>query len=307
MKVLIIDEMHESIVPLLEQIGITPYYQPTITRTQILECIGQYEGLIMRSKTPLDLQIIERAVKLRFVGRAGAGIDNIDTVALAQRNIPLFTAAEGNKDAVAEHAVGMLLCLLNKIHTADRQVRNLEWHREANRGVELMYCTVAIIGYGNMGSNFAKRLSGFGCKVIAYDLKQNYADAYALETNMEQIFEEADILSIHIPLNAENKKIFTEKYFQKFKKNIFLINTARGELIENKTIANLLRTGKLRGAALDVLENEKLSTMTDTQREAFMYLAESPQVVFSPHVAGWTVESYRKINEVLVDKIKRLS
>ncbi len=303
-KCLIIDESHDSIVPLLKEIGVEGHYRPEITPDEVYEIVADYDGMIVRSKMYLGEDLFEKATKLKFIARAGAGIDQIDEEAVAKRKIALFNAPEGNRDAVGEQAVGMILCLLNKIHTADREVRQRIWRREENRGYELGEMTVGIVGYGNMGKAFAKRLYGFGCKVLSYDkFKENYGDENAQEATIETLFEEVDVLSFHIPLIDENKYFADTGFFNKFKKNIYLVNTARGKVVPMAAIVNGLKSGKIRGAALDVLENEKLHTMTPEQKVSFNYLAESDSVLFTPHVAGWTFESYRKINETMVAKI----
>lgn len=295
-------------VPLLEGIGYEAYYRPDIQREELLQIIGKYEGLIVRSKTNIDKALIEKADRLKFVARAGAGVDQIDVEVLQSRHIHLLNAPEGNRDALAEHAIGMLLCLLNKIHWADQQVRKGIWDREGNRGVELMGKTIGLIGYGHMGQAFARRLSGFGVQVLAYDkYRQNYGDAYARKASMEQIFEQTDVLSFHIPLTAETQYMVDVSYLNSFKRNIYLINTARGEIIKLEVLAKMLENGKLRGAVLDVLENEKLNRLTLSQQTAFNKIIQSERVIFTPHVAGWTYESYEKINQVLVAKIKLLN
>jgi D-3-phosphoglycerate dehydrogenase len=305
---LIIDKTHESIVPLLEGIGYEADYRPDIQREELMQIIGKYVGLIVRSKTNIDKALIEKASRLKFVARAGAGVDQIDVEVLQSRHIHLLNAPEGNRDALAEHAMGMLLCLLNKIHWADQQVRKGIWDREGNRGVELMGKTVALIGYGFMGQAFARRLSGFGVQVLAYDkYRQNYGDAYAREASMEQIFEQTDILSFHIPLTTETQHMVDVSYLNSFKRNIYLINTARGEIIKLEVLVKMLESGKLKGAVLDVLENEKLNRLTPSQQAAFNKIIQSERVIFTPHVAGWTYESYEKINRVLASKIKLLN
>ena len=309
---LIIDKMHDSIVPLLAQIGYEGHYRPTITRAEVLATIADYDGLIVRSKIAIDRELIDQAQKLKFVGRAGAGLDQLDLAALEARSITVLNAPEGNQDALAEHAVGMLLTLLNKIHLADRQIRAGVWDREANRGVELMGKTVGLIGYGYMGQAFAQRLSGFGVTVLAYDkYRQNYGDAYAQEATMEQLYEQTDVLSLHVPLTEETQNMVDKMYLERFRKSLFLVNTARGKIVTFETLVQALRSGKLLGAALDVLENEKLAQLNDQQRTLFDKLTHtdsiSERVVFTPHVAGWTYESYEKINQVLVDKIKNLN
>ena len=309
---LIIDKMHGSIVPLLAQIGYRGDYQPTITRAEVLATIADYDGLIVRSKMAIDRELIDQAQNLKFVGRAGAGLDQLDLVALEERGIAVLNAPEGNRDALAEHAVGMLLTLLNKIHLADRQIRAGFWDREAHRGTELMGKTVGLIGYGYMGQAFARRLCGFGVTVLAYDkYRQNYGDDYAQEATMEDLYEQTDVLSLHVPLTEETQNLVDKTYLERFRKNLFLINTARGQIITFDTLVAALRSGKLRGAALDVLENEKLAQLNDQQRPFFHELTHdeliADRIVFTPHVAGWTYESYEKINQVLVDKIKKLN
>jgi len=304
---LIIDLMHESITPLLEEIGWKVDYRPTINRQEIIQSIHKYEGLIVRSKTAIDQEIIEKATKLKWIGRAGAGLDQLDVALLEEKNIAVLNAPEGNRDALGEHAITILLTLLNKVHTADREVRQAKWDREGNRGVELMGKTVGIIGYGFMGQAFARRLQGFGVQVLAYDkYKTAYGDAFAQEASLAQIFEHADILSLHVPLTYETHFMITHEFLQNFKKDIFFLNTARGKNVSLKTLSEALASGKLKGAALDVLENEKIGKLTTDQQYYFDQLIDSDRVVFTPHVGGWTFESYEKINQTLVSKIKAL-
>ena len=304
MKVLIIDEMHASIVPLLEKEGLNVDYRPDIERKEVEAIIPHYEGLIIRSKITIDRLLLEKASSLRFIGRAGAGLDKIDLDYLEERNILLFNAPEGNRDAVAEHAIGMLLSLFNHIPRADQQVRQGIWNREQNRGEELSGKTVGIFGFGNTGEAFAKKLRGFDVRVLAYDkYRHGYGGDVAEEVSFEKIQEEADILSIHVPLTFETKRFFTEKVINEFRKAFYLINTARGEVIEMETLNGALQSGKIRGAMLDVLENERLQSLTPSQKTAFKKLSERSDVLFSPHVAGWTFQSYEKINKVLVNKV----
>jgi len=304
-KVLIIDEMHISIVPLLEAEGFKVDYKPEIKRLEILEIISGYEGLIIRSKTPMDRELLEKAVKLKFIGRAGAGLDNIDLEYLEEHKIKLFHAAEGNKDAVGEHAIGSLLSLFNHIGRADREVRKGIWRREENRGVELQGKTVGVWGYGNMGSSFAAKLAGFDVTVLAYDkYKQGFGNQLVKEVGLEKLKEEADILSIHVPLTQETRNFLTIEELMDFKKPFYFINTARGEIISFDTLNQALEIGIIKGAVLDVLENEKFNTFTLEQKVSFEKLVKRENVIFSPHIAGWTHESYEKINKVLVKKIK---
>jgi D-3-phosphoglycerate dehydrogenase / 2-oxoglutarate reductase len=307
MKVLIIDEMHLSIFPLLEKEGFEVDYRPEITREEILGIIQEYEGLIIRSKTPMDKPLLQRASKLRFIARAGAGLENIDLGFMEQREIQLFHAAEGNKDAVGEQAIGMLLALFNHIGKADQEVRKGIWIREENRGEELQGKTVGIIGYGNMGSAMAKKLTGFDVRILAYDkFKKGFGNEFVEETDFQLILSESDIISLHVPLTTETKNFLTLEILQKFRKPIYLINTARGEIISFETLNKALDLGILKGAVLDVLENEKFNTFSSDQKEEFSKLASRNNVIFSPHIAGWTHQSYVKINQVLVEKIKKI-
>jgi D-3-phosphoglycerate dehydrogenase len=304
---LIIDSMHESIFNLLVQIGWQYVYMPDIARAEIKEKINGFDGLIVRSKTFIDRDLLGENPTLKFVGRAGAGIDNLDLKYLQEKNIAVLHAAEGNRDAVGEFTVGLLLGLMRNIPRADVQVKKSTWDREGNRGEEIAGKTVALIGYGNMGRAFAQRLSGFGCKVLAYDkYKTGFTDNFCAESDMQSVFAEADILSLHIPLTDETKGMANTEYFNRFRKNIVLLNTARGEIIPFIDLENVIKSGKVKAAALDVLENEKLSTLTPQQRQSFNYLASTTNVIFTPHIAGWTFQSHEKINVALVDKIKAL-
>ncbi|RIW14432.1 phosphoglycerate dehydrogenase [Algoriphagus lacus] len=306
MKILIIDEMHLSMVEMLEKDGHQVTYSPKITRSEILEQVGNFEGLIIRSKTPMDRELLEKAVNLKFIGRAGAGLDQIDLDYLVERGVKLFHAAKGNRDAVAEHAIGGLLALFNHLIKADSEVRKGVWDREGNRGHELMGKTVGIMGYGNMGKSFAKRLRGFGVSVLAYDkYKLDFGNELVEEVNWEKLKSEADILSIHVPLTSETRNFFTLEELKSFSKPFWLINTARGEVISFASLNAALDQGILRGAVLDVLENEKFQKFTPEQKSEFEKLAVRENVVFSPHVAGWTFESYEKINQVLLKKIRK--
>lgn len=306
-KILIIDKMHDSIVPMLESCGFKANYSPSISREEIISILPEYHGLVVRSKTNIDQELLAFSDQLEFVARAGAGIDKLDVEELEQRNISIVNAPEGNRDALAEHAMGMLLSLMNKIYLADEEVRNWIWDRERNRGFEIMGKTVGIIGYGYMGQAFAKRLVGFGCEVLAYDkYKLDYGDDFAKKSTLDEIFDKSHVLSIHTPLTEETRGMVDDDFISKFKRDIVLMNTARGEIIPINTIVNGLDSGKIIGAALDVLENEKIAKLTDAERVQYKALFSNDKVLLTPHVAGWTYESYVKINEVLVTKIKLL-
>ena len=296
--------MHESILGLLGKYGFEVTYAPKITREEIVEQISSYEGIIIRSKTPLDRALLERATRLQFIGRAGAGLDQLDLDYLEERGVALFHAAKGNRDAVAEHAIGGILALFNHLNQADTQVRKGIWDREGNRGVELKGKTVGIFGFGNMGKAFSKRLKGFGVNVLAYDkYKKDFGKKGVQEVSWETLKKEADVLSIHVPLTAETRDFFTLEELKSFAKPFWLINTARGEVIRMETLNQALDLGILKGLVLDVLENEKFNRFSPDQKVQFELLAKRENVLFTPHVAGWTVESYQKINEVLVKQI----
>ncbi|MDN4164955.1 NAD(P)-dependent oxidoreductase [Cytophagales bacterium LB-30] len=304
---LLVDELHESIGPLLTQAGFAYSYQPHCTRADILAQIGAYQGIIIRSKTSLDAEFFEHAAQLRVIARAGAGLDQIDLGEVEKRSIALVNTPEGNSDAVGEHALAMLLALFNNITQANQEVKNFIWQREANRGIELMGKTVGLIGCGHMGSAFAKRLSAVGCEVLAYDKYKDSLDhSYARLCTLEELKAKADVLSLHVPLTLETYQMVDGAFLQSFSKNIYLINTARGEVVKTEDLPALLNSGKLQGMALDVLENEKMQKLSDAQRSLYENLFSRSNTLFTPHVAGWTHESYRKINEVMVEKIKKL-
>ncbi len=306
-KVLIIDQMHASICPMLEEIGYAPTYLPEVTRKEILSTISDFEGIIVRSKTQINKELLDKATKLKFIGRAGAGVDQIDVKEVEKKGIVLLNAPEGNRDALGEHTVGLLLSLTNKITCADKEIRSFIWDREGNRGNEIGGLTIGLFGYGNMAKAFAQRLVSFGCKVLAYDkYKTDFSDEFAQESSLEKIQQEADIFSLHTPLTEETNKFINEKFIAKFKKNIWLVNTSRGEIVPIKDVLKLLGTGKLKGCALDVLEKEKFDLLSENEQKNYQILFEKKNVVLTPHVAGWSVESYRRINEVLIGKIKEL-
>lgn len=303
-KCLIADEMHESILPLLEGIGFETDYQPNISRAELLESIADYEVLLIRSKTEIDVEMVDAATKLEVIGRAGAGLDKIDVAYVESRDIEIVNAPEGNRDALAEHVMGMLLAMLNNVVSADAEVRKWIWDREANRGIELSDKTIGIIGYGNMGQAFVQRLRAFDCRILVYDkYKKGFGTKKVEEVSLQKIFDKADILSLHVPLSEETRGWVDKAFIENFRKNIFLINSARGEILPVKDLLPLLDSGKVMGAALDVLEKEKFNKLTPEEMNLFGELFERRNVVLSPHVGGWTFASYKRINEVLVGKI----
>ena len=306
-KCLVIDVMHESLFPMLREIGWESDYQPMITREQLKVVAGEYQGLIVRSKTFIDRDLLGDNPTIRFIGRAGAGLDILELPFLLEKGIHVLHASEGNRDAVGEYTIAALLSLMRNLPKADQEVRNFTWSRESNRGEELMGKTVAIIGYGNMGKAFAKRLTGFECNVLAYDkYKTRFSDPFCREEQMERIYAETDILSLHIPLTDETRALVDTNYLRRFKRKIILVNTARGEIVPLGDLVVMMDEGQVRGAVLDVLENEKLEKLTTSQLQAFTLLSKRSNVIFTPHIAGWTFESHVKINVALVEKIKDL-
>lgn len=306
-SILIADEMHPSLFAMLTDAGFLYDYQPKISRAELITSLAPFTGLIIRSKTTVDEELLSQAPNLRFIGRAGAGLDLIDLAVAERRGIAVFHAGEGNRDAVAEHTVGMLLALLTNILKADREVRQGIWDREGNRGYELGSLTVGLVGYGNNGRATAQRLSGFGCRVLAYDkFLTNYGDTFAQEASLAQIMAEADILSLHVPLTDETRMMINDSFIDQFAKPFYLNNIARGEIVSLSSVVRGLESGKIRGASLDVLENEKLAKLTPDQQAAFDYLRQSDRVVLTPHIAGWTHESYVRINEVLIRQIRQM-
>jgi D-3-phosphoglycerate dehydrogenase len=301
-NILIVDDIHPVFMEIAEAKGYQCDYKPTIKPDEALQILGDYTGLVIRSKFRLNRQYLDTAKNLRFICRAGAGMDNIDEAYAAEKGITLINAPEGNMDAVGEHAVGLLLSLMNNFNTADEQIRDGSWQREANRGYELKGRTVGIIGYGFMGKSFAKKLSGFEVNVIAYDkYKTGFSDRYAREVSMEEIVKHSDVLSLHIPLTAETDGLVSEEYLFHFKKPIFFINTSRGKTARVRAILDAIKQGKILGAGLDVLEVERFPSLAE--QEWFNELKQSGKVILTPHVAGWTFESYRKISEVMGSKL----
>jgi len=309
-NILFIDSVHPLLQKELEAKGFTCHLHYDWSREKIGEELHNFDGIVIRSRIKLDKELIDRGDKLKFIARAGAGMENINVFYAESKEIKCLSSAEGNRDAVGEHALGMLLCLFNNICRADREVRQGLWVREGNRGVELQGKTVGIIGYGNMGSAFAQHLKGFDCTVIAYDkYKKKYSDEYIRETTMEELFEKTDVLSIHLPLTEETNKIVNRTFLEKFKKNIYFINTSRGKQVVTDDLVECMKTGKVIGACLDVLEYESLSfegLNKDNLPASFKYLAQSDRVVLTPHIAGWTNESNEKISATLARKILEL-
>jgi D-3-phosphoglycerate dehydrogenase len=307
-KVLLIDSAHPVLQEELEKMGFICDYFPEADKKEIIRIAGDYVGFVIRSKIPLDKNILPKATQLKFIARVGAGMENIDVELAEKLGIQCFNAPEGNRDAVAEQAIGMLLSLFNHLIRVDDEVRNGIWIRDGNRGIEIKGRTIAIIGYGNTGGAFAKKLSGFETNVVAYDkYKTGFSDSNVREVEMNEIFETADVLSFHVPLTSETTYLFNSEYVAKFKKPIFVINTSRGKVVNTPDLVSSLDTGKVLGACLDVLEYEKFSfeaIQSDQLPDAFRKLIRMKNVILSPHIAGWTHESHYKLGKVLADKIR---
>jgi len=305
-KVLIVDKMHESILPLFESEGYNPVYLPVIDRDQILEIIPEFIGIVVRSKTEVDKELVDKAVNLKFVARAGAGLDKLDEEYLNFKGIIIVNAPEGNRDALAEHTLGMLLSLLHRLDFSYNQIKNGVWDREGNRGIELKGKVVGIYGVGYMGNAFAEKLSSLGCRVIGYDkYSSSFTNNFIQAVSIEEFKEQTQILSIHIPLTDETEYLFDKQYLMEFKQLKILLNTARGKVLRISDLLELLERGEVYGAALDVLENEKLDTYSEEEKKILDKLIRHPNVLLTPHVGGWTFESYERINEVLLDKLKK--
>lgn len=306
-KVIFIDSVHPILEEQLMRAGFLVDLHFKTTLEDLIPILPEYIGLVIRSRITLDAAFFDHAPNLRFVARSGSGLENIDLGAAAQRGIKVYSSPEGNKDAVGEHAIAMLLALFNKIIQADTQVRKGLWLREENRGIELTGKTVGIIGYGHMGSSFAKKLSGFDCEVIAYDkYLTSFPSSFATQVSLGDIYAKSDIVSIHLPLGAETKYYANSVFFNSFKKPIYFINTSRGQQVNTEDLVQAMRSNQVLGACLDVLEFEKKSLEgldISTFPESLQYLMSSDRVILSPHVAGWTVESYIKLSSVLGEKI----
>ncbi len=288
---------------LLEK-GFEVDYEPNISREQIIETIQNYEGIVVRSKTNINAELLANASQLKFIARAGAGMDNVDELYAQQHHIACIHAAGANANSLGEHAVGMLLSLLHRINWGDSQVRKYIIDRYGNEGIELQHQTIGIIGYGYTGKAFASMLSGFGVNVLAYD---KYIDItennYIKAGNLETIFEQADIISFHIPLNAETKHYANDQFIKSFKKNMILMNLSRGGVVDTNALVENLVSGKIIGCCLDVFENENLHILSHAEKQRFDYLINHPNCVFTPHVGGWSAQSYENIAKVLLQKI----
>ncbi|CAM1342707.1 2-hydroxyacid dehydrogenase [Tenacibaculum amylolyticum] len=309
MNILHLDTNHSLLINQLAAAGFINDEDYTSSKQDIENKIHEYDGIVIRSRFTIDKQFLDKATNLKFIGRVGAGLENIDCDYAATKGVYLISAPEGNRNAVGEHALGMLLSLFNKLNIADKEVREGKWLREENRGIELDGKTVGLIGYGNMGKAFAKKLRGFDVEVLCYDIKPNIGDENCTQVSLAELQEKADVLSLHTPQTALTINMVNETFINNFKNPFWLLNTARGKSVVTKDLVAAIESNKVLGAGLDVLEYEKKSfenLFTDSKMpEAFEYLIKSDKVILSPHVAGWTVESKEKLAQTIVDKIKK--
>lgn len=309
MKILHLDENHPLLLEQLTAHGFDNHEDYSSTKAEIEQKIAAYDGLIIRSRFTLDRQFFDAATNLKFIGRLGAGLENIDTDYAEEKGVKLFSAPEGNRNAVGEQTLGMLLSLFNKLNKADKEVRTGLWQREENRGLEIAGKTIGIIGYGNMGKAFAKTLRGFDCEVLCYDIKPGVDNADAKQVSLDEFQQKCDVVSLHTPLTPLTENMVDAEFIKAFKKPFWLLNTGRGNSVVTKDLIEALKIEKIMGAALDVLEYEKKSFENlfgtpENMPEAFQYLIQSENVLLTPHVAGWTVESKIKLAQTIVDKIK---
>lgn len=307
MKILHLDTNHPLLIKQLQNLGFINHEDYLSSKEEIESKIHGYDGIILRSRFTIDRQFLDAAKKLKFIGRVGAGLENIDGAYANEKGISLIAAPEGNRNAVGEHTLGMLLALFNKLNKADAEVRSGKWLREENRGIELDGKTVGLIGYGNMGKAFARKLKGFDVEVLCYDIKKDVGDANAKQVTLEELQDKVQVLSLHTPQTALTLNMINKVFINKFKNAFWFFNTARGKSVVTSDLVSALKSGKILGAGLDVLEYEKSSfenLFSSSMPDALQYLIKSENVLLSPHVAGWTVESKEKLAQTIVDKIK---
>lgn len=309
-KILHIDSNHPLMLKELNDAGFQNDSDFTSSKAEIEDKINQYHGIIIRSRFKIDKQFIDQATNLQFIARVGAGLESIDCEYATQKNIALIASPEGNANAVGEHAIGMLLSLFNKLNIAHADVQNGKWNREANRGLELEGKTIGIIGYGNMGKSFAKKLQGFDCEVLCFDIKPNIGDANARQVSLSVLQQRSDVISLHTPWDTSTDKLINSNFINTFSKPFWFVNTSRGNSVVTDDLVAGLQSKKILGAALDVLEYENSSfenLFTNNQiQDSMQYLMQAKNVLLSPHIAGWTSESHIKLSEVIVLKIKNM-
>jgi len=308
MKVLHLDTNHPLLIEQLAALGFQNDEEYKATKEEVEKKIHTYDGIVIRSRFVIDKAFLDKASRLKFIGRVGAGLENIDVAYARQKGIYLAAAPEGNRNAVGEHALGMLLSLFNNLIKADREVRDGIWDREGNRGIELDGKTVGLIGYGNTGKAFAKKLRGFEVEVLCFDILDNVGDENARQVSLAELQKKTDVVSLHVPQTTLTMGMVNRSFIEAFTKNFWLLNTARGKCVVTHDLVSALRSGKIRGAGLDVLEYEKTSFEDmfsgHGMPEDFNFLIHSDKVLLTPHVAGWTQESKVKLAQTIVDKIR---
>ena len=303
LKTIIIDDFHPILLETLEANGLNFHYLPDISENEAIQALPHYDVAVVRSKVQFTAQLIDQLPQLKCIARGGAGMDNIDEAYAKSKNIVLLNAPEGNRDAVAEHAIGLILALSNQIVKGNDEVKHMQWQREANRGFEIGNKTIGIIGFGNTGQALAKKLQGFGSAIISYDKYAPSQLSTASAVSLAELQSKADIISLHVPLTSETKWMVDANFLSRCKAGFTLINTSRGKVVKQSDVLTALQNGHLSGFASDVLENENFETYTPNEKSAFEILASLSQVVLTPHVAGWTHESYFKIGEVIAHKL----
>ena len=305
-KVLITDGVHPILPERLSQLGYEIKYEPNISLSEVKKQVHLYAGLIINSKIIMDKEMFDLATNLKWVGRLGSGLEIIDLEYAKKKNVRIISSPEGNRNAVAEHMMGMLLSLANNLNRIDQEVRNRIWEREGARGFELFGKKVGLIGFGNTGQAMARKLSGFGVDILAHDKYfQIFPDQFPLITSVsiEKLQAEADIISLHLPLTAETVHYVNEKFIAGCKNDFILLNGSRGKCVDLQTLIEALKNGKCRGACLDVFENEKPASYSSSESLLYQQLFENPKTILSPHVAGWTIESKKKLAKIIVDKL----
>ena len=309
-KILHIDSNHPLLCEQLQQAGFINHEDFTSSKSEIEAKIHEYQGIVIRSRFKIDKTFLDKATNLQFIARVGAGLESIDCEYALSKKIQLIAAPEGNKNAIKEHALGMILALFNNLNQADNEIKSGHWSREKNRGRELEGKTVGLIGYGNMGKSFAKKLRGFEVEVLCYDILEDVGDENAQQVSLEELQQKTDVLSLHIPWTPKTDKMVSTSFINAFAKPFWIISTSRGKNIVTTDLVEAMKTRKILGAGLDVLEYEKLSFETLFQKEktpeAFQYLLNAKNVILTPHIAGWTFESHERLAQVIVDKIKKL-
>jgi len=307
LKILHLDNNHPVLIEQLTAAGFSNTENYTSSKSEIEKIMPDYDGIVIRSRFTIDQQFLEAATQLKFIARVGAGLESIDIPYAESKGVKLFSAPEGNRNAVGEHSLGLLLSLFNNLNKANREVKAGQWNREGNRGIELEGKTVGLIGYGNMGKAFAKKLKGFDCTVFCYDIKEGVGDANGTQVSLETLQEMVDVVSLHTPWTPLTDKMVNATFIKQFKKPFWLINTARGKSVVTADLVSALKNGQILGAGLDVLEYEKLSFESlfnsEEKPKALQELLAMDNVILSPHIAGWTVESKLKMAQTIVEKI----